>query len=969
MQGVKERGVTSAEKGTRSGYEARAGELIRAAQDSDIRSMSAAQSGSWSASVVRGGGRRANVLKEGAGEVFRGLSEAEAEHSRASHGSNKMSKRGERSLLSQFLSGLGDPIIKVLLLSLALNVVFTIGNIDWLEVGGMALAILLATGISTLSERSSRRAFEDLSSSAGGRSCRARRDGRTVEIEADDVVVGDILLIGAGESIAADGVLVRGKVSLEQSALTGESKEAQKSALDAASSAFAAIAVTEAGEGALSAERAACILAESGAAQKLLEPSSPHSCLRGATVSAGEGEMLVVRVGDASFLGSVVSELQGEVRSSPLKERLSVLARQISRLGYGAALIIAVLSLVSSFVGDSGYSREVILSRLTDITFVASELIRAITLGLTVVVMAVPEGLPMMIAVVLSSNVKRMLSDMVLVRKSAGIEAAGSMNILFTDKTGTLTAGKMKVEGLILPDGSHVRGLRELRERAPRLSEALCEGICKSSSAEYSRDRAVGGNATERALVEYVRGRCEGAGGRIIKKQPFDPELKLSYAVLERKTYIKGAPDILAPHVRGGCAEVGSDMYAMRAEIANAQRNGKRVILICESDTEPRGASLPEMRAICAAVISDPPRREARASVERLRGAGIGVVMITGDGALTAKSIAESTGVLGAGRSVCLEHSELDKMSDSEIAELLPRLAVVARALPSDKSRLVRICQSMELVVGMTGDGINDAPALRAADVGFAMGDGSDIAKDACDVVILDNDLASIVKAVLYGRNIFKSIRKFIVFQLTVNFSSALVCMIGPLLGVEAPITVTQMLWVNMIMDTLGGLAFAGEAAAKRDLREKPKRRDERIVNKYMLHQILISGSFSVVVSLLFLKHPFFTSQIRESEGDVIHLSAFFALFIFLGVAQCINSRTDRLNLFSGIAKNRAFVFVMCLITAIQISFVYFGGSALRTAPLTPHELLLTILIAASAIPFEIIRKICWRLGGHTKGF
>lgn len=969
MQGVKERSVTSAEKCTRSGYEARAGELIRAAQDSDIRSMSAAQSGSGSASAARGGGRRANVSKEGTGEVFRGLREAEAEHSRASHGSNKMSKRGERSLFSQFLSGLGDPIIKVLLLSLALNVVFTIGNIDWLEVGGMALAILLATGISTLSERSSRRAFEDLSSSAGGRRCRARRDGRTVEIEADDVVVGDILLIGAGESIAADGVLVRGKVSLEQSALTGESKEAQKSALDVVSSAFAAIGAMEAEKGASSAERAACILAESGAAQKLLEPSSPHSCLRGATVSAGEGEMLVVRVGDASFLGSVASELQGEVRSSPLKERLSVLARQISRLGYGAALIIAVLSLVSSFVGDSGYSREVILSRLTDITFVASELIRAITLGLTVVVMAVPEGLPMMIAIVLSSNVKRMLSDMVLVRKSAGIEAAGSMNILFTDKTGTLTAGKMKVEGLILPDGSHVRGVRELRERAPRLSEALCEGICKSSSAEYSRDRAVGGNATERALVEYVRGRCEGAGGRIIKKQPFDPELKLSYAVLERKTYIKGAPDILAPHVRGGCAEMGSDMYAMRAEIANAQRSGKRVILICESDTEPRGASLPEMRAICAAVISDPPRREARASVERLRGAGIGVVMITGDGALTAKSIAESTGVLGAGRSVCLEHSELDKMSDSEIAELLPRLAVVARALPSDKSRLVRICQSMELVVGMTGDGINDAPALRAADVGFAMGDGSDIAKDACDVVILDNDLASIVKAVLYGRNIFKSIRKFIVFQLTVNFSSALVCMIGPLLGVEAPITVTQMLWVNMIMDTLGGLAFAGEAAAKRDLREKPKRRDERIVNKYMLHQILISGSFSVVVSLLFLKHPFFTAQIRESEEDVIHLSAFFALFIFLGVAQCINSRTDRLNLFSGIAKNRAFVLVMCLITAIQISFVYFGGSALRTAPLTPHELLLTILIAASAIPFEIMRKISWRLGGHTTGF
>jgi magnesium-transporting ATPase (P-type) len=308
-------------------------------------------------------------------------------------------------------------------------------------------------------------------------------------------------------------------------------------------------------------------------------------------------------------------------------------------------------------------------------------------------------------------------------------------------------------------------------------------------------------------------------------------------------------------------------------------------------------------------------------------------------------------------------------MSDAQLSKILPHLALVARALPQDKSRLVRVSQSKEMVVGMTGDGINDAPALRLSDVGFAMGNGSDVAKEAGDVIILDNNLASIVKAVLYGRNIFKSIRKFLVFQLTMNFSSALVCMIAPFFGFETPITVSQMLWVNMIMDTLGGLAFAGEAAHKRIMKERPKRRDEPILNKYMMHQILISGGFSALFSIAFLKLPFFTAHFRTSEDNLPLLSAFFGLFIFLGVMQCINSRTDRLNLFNGISQNPTFIMIMLLILAIQISFIYFGGVALRATPLTKQELLFTFACASIAIPVELLRKITWRLSGHTNGF
>ena len=342
--------------------------------------------------------------------------------------------------------------------------------------------------------------------------------------------------------------------------------------------------------------------------------------------------------------------------------------------------------------------------------------------------------------------------------------------------------------------------------------------------------------------------------------------------------------------------------------------------------------------------------------------------MITGDGILTAKSIAKDTNIINSKRDLCLEHKDIEKMTDKQLSDILPRLALLARALPQDKSRLVRLSQSQDKVVGMTGDGINDAPALRLSDVGFAMGDGSDVAKEAGDVVILDNNLASIVKAVLYGRNIFKSIRKFLVFQLTMNFSSALVCMFAPFFGFETPITVSQMLWVNMIMDTLGGLAFAGEAPQKRIMKERPKRRDEPILNSYMAHQIFISGGFSAIFSILFLKLPFFASHLRSTENNIVLLSAFFGLFVFLSVMQCINSRTDRLNLLNGITKNPTFILIMLLILVIQISFIYFGGAVLRTTPLSINELLFTFACASLAIPVELIRKILWRSSGHTEG-
>lgn len=863
---------------------------------------------------------------------YRGLNTEQVAESRKKYGSNKMTRKKRRGFFAQYLSNLGDPVVRVLLISLAVNIIFTLRDVDWFEVGGIVIAIVLSTTISTLSERSSHAAFERLNG-ASKRLCRVVRDGRVAQISADEAVVGDLMLICAGERIMADGLLIRGSVSLDQSAMTGESREVEKGAF---SGAFSSFEVTN---------------------ENLLSPESPCSCLAGCLVSSGEGEMLVCRVGDRTFLGDIVEQLQEDKRESPLKLRLNKLAKQISALGYGAAALIAFISLFSAIFIESDFSREVVLTKICDPYFLASQILHSVTLGLTVVIMAVPEGLPMMIAVVLSSNVKRMLKDNVLVRKQTGIEAAGSMNVLFTDKTGTLTRGKMSVSGFVLAGGRTVNSIEEFKKEEPGLFLSFCENVLYNTSVSASGRDLVGGNATERALFEAARGKLSVDRERVISKVPFASENKYSSATTREKIYYKGAPEILLSRCKG------IDALAIEYSIEYHQKRGERVIAICESSN---GA---DMRFICAAVLSDPPRREAKASVEALRGAGIDVIMVTGDGLLTAKSIAEGVGIINKKRDLCLTHAELEAMSDPELLKILPSLAVVARAMPKDKSRLVWLASHDDAVVGMTGDGINDAPALRLADVGFAMGYGSDVAKEAGDVVILDGNLASIVKAVLYGRNIFKSIRKFLVFQLTVNCSSALVCMIAPLLGFETPITVSQMLWVNMIMDTLGGLAFAGEAPQKRIMRECPKRRDEPIINGYMAHQILISGGFSALISMLCLKAPFFVSHFRESGGDIVLLSAFFALFIFLGVMQCINSRTDRLNIFNGITQNPAFVTIMILILVIQISFIYFGGALLRTVPLLPGEILFAFLLAFSAVPFELIRKIIWRFSGHVEGF
>lgn len=880
-------------------------------------------------------------------EKQRGLCQEEVEESRKKYGANTLSERKSKSFLRCFFENLGDPVIRILLCALVVNLFFVFRGGDIIETLGIAVSIFLATIISTLSERGSEAAFKKLEEECSHALYRVRRDGEIKKVPIEELVVGDWVLIGAGEQIPADAFIRSGRIRVDQSSITGESREVEK----------------------------LC------SRDTTKTPSSASAVFRGCPVVSGDAEMEIFSVGEHSFLGQISDEVKMDTRESPLKLRLSKLAKQISRLGYAAALLVALAYLFNVIVIDSAFSYTLILRKVKDFHYIFEHLLHAFMLGLTVIVMAVPEGLPMMIAVVLSSNIRRMIKDNVLVRKPVGIEAAGSMNILFTDKTGTLTEGKMSVAKIITSQSTEYDSFADMKKRSASLAELYMLSCALNTSSSFNKGEVIDGNATEAALASSVASSLPSSFWKnfsVSARLPFDSSVKYSAADINGKKkifLIKGAPEKLLPNCRyaylddGRITQFSAISYSLLRRIGELTASGGRVILIAESSSMPTANSTGELTFVCAVLLSDKLRDEAKASVQTLKGAGIQVVMITGDNRDTAEYIAKQCGIISSRKSIVLTSDELAKIDDDELREYIPNLAVLARALPTDKSRLVRVSQEMGLVVGMTGDGINDAPALKRADIGFCMGSGTSVAKEAGDVIILDNNLSSIAKAVLYGRTIFKSIRKFITLQLTMNFCAVGISMIGPFIGYDSPVTVVQMLWINIIMDTLGGLAFAGEAPLLSYMKERPKRRDEAILNKYMVSQIVFSGLFTLGMYIFFLTSPMITSRFRADTSNIYLLTAFFALFIFSSVFHCFNCRTDRMNLLAGISKNRAFLVIITLVCMVQILFIYLGGSMLRTAPLTASELLITLLPALCVFPAEFIRKLILRFIGKKSGF
>ena len=837
---------------------------------------------------------------------------------------NRLSAPKRAGFLSKLLLNFNDPITKILLTVLCVNLLFLLRGQGWFETVGIALAIAAAALISTLSEYSSESAFVRLQQEAARATCRVRRDGMLKEIPTEELVAGDIVCLGAGEGIPADGWLRRGDLLCDQAALSGESREAHK-------------------EG-------------SPLGEIPLRWDTDHRQLlfRGSNVTHGEGIMQILRCGDRTLLGSMALSLQEEPRESPLKVRLGALARSMSRVGYGAAALVAAADLFHRLVMDNSFLPSLILAELSHLPSLLELLLHAATLALSVVIVAVPEGLPMMITVVLSRSMLRMQKDQVMVRKLTGIETAGSLSLLFTDKTGTLTRGRLTVEGILTGDG-RVLSPRDLPEEHT-LWQALRENCLLNTGAQWGSKGPMGGNATDRALLELA-GR-EPMSAERTHFVPFDPAKKYSACAISGGAfpgYLKGAPELLLPRCQGWLSREGIlplDAAGLETAWQQQAAHGMRVVCLCAGTPEGSGLVL-----LGFALIRDGLRPEAAAAVRRIQNAGVQVIMVTGDGPDTARAIAQKAGLLRGG-GLLLTSADLGSMTDRQVQEVLPQLRVVARALPTDKSRLVRLAQQSGQVVGMTGDGINDAPALKLADVGFAMGSGTRVAKEAGDILILDDNIASIGRAILYGRTVFRSIQRFIVFQLTMNLTAVGISIAGPFLGVEAPVTVIQMLWINIIMDTLAGLAYAGEPPMDRYLEEPPKPREAPILTGDMLRHIGSLTLYMTGLCVAFLKVPYFRDKFGGNDGPF--LTAFFALFVFSGLVSAFCARCENTNLLRGLGKNRSFLIIMALCAAVQVLLLYVGGPLFRTQPLPPAWLLNIVLLSATVIPADLFCKLAF---------
>lgn len=861
---------------------------------------------------------------------YNGLNEKQVVESRKTYGTNEIKKSKTNTFLSMLIESLGDPIIKILLIALMIKTVFLFRNFDWFETLGILIAIFLASFISTISEYGSEKAFKRLQEESSKLKCRVKRNGKIKEIAIEEIVKDDLVILQYGDKIPADGILIKGELSVDESSLNGESKEIHKESF------------------------------------KVGNVKPKNKLFRGTLVCSGNAIMKVTLVGDKTFYGKIASELKEKNDDSPLRIRLRNLAKIISTFGYIGAFLASVSYLFSVIVVNNSFMLEKIIDTVTNVPVMMEHIIYALTLSVTIIIVSVPEGLPMMITLVLSSNMRRMLKNNVLVRRLVGIETAGNINILFSDKTGTLTTGKLKVTGII--DGS----LNEYKNEnqiihKKRYYDLLRVSMVVNNMSCYDENKVVGGNVTDRCLLEFLRP-CNFDYVKKIKTIPFDSKSKYMITVLDDKkarNLIKGAPEKIIPNCNYYYNEDAvkmplKDKKMLQKQVEYHTKKGSRVLALAISNNLNE-KDFKELCLVAIIIIKDEIRKDAIEGISMVSSAGVNTVMITGDNKDTAVAIASEMGIVNGSDDVVLTSDELNEMSDLQIKKIIPKLKIVARSLPQDKSRLVRVAREMNLVVGMTGDGVNDAPALKHADVGFAMGSGSEVSKEASDIVILDNNFLSISKAVLFGRTIFKSIRKFIIFQLTVNLCALSISIIGPFIGVDTPVTVIQMLWINMVMDTLAGLAFAFEPPLKEYMKEKPKKKDENIMNGYMLNEILITGIYTTILCVLFLKFPVIRNQFSNQSS---FMTAFFGLFIFAGIFNCFNAHTSRMNILAHLLKNKMFIIVISFISVVQIIMIYYGGSIFRTVPLSVKEFIIMLLLSFTVVPVDVLRKkICKKYG------
>ncbi len=872
-----------------------------------------------------------------------GLSEQEVLESRSKYGENILTPPKRDSLWKLFFEKFNDPIIKILLVAVALSLVVSIVHNEYAETIGIFVAICLATGIGFWFEASAHKRFNLLNQVSDDVAVKVVRNSNVREVMRKEVVVGDIVVLETGDEIPADGLLLE-SISLQanESNLTGE-PIVRKTTNEADFNTHATY------------------------------PS--NMLLRGTTVVEGHGMMEVSHVGDATEFGKVAQEsgISTNVKS-PLDLQLEGLAKYVGRIG-GALAILAFLVMLT---------RNVIMPHVAGTPWFSwdqlDHVLQAFMVAVTLIVVAVPEGLPMSVTLSLALNMKRMLKTNNLVRKMHACETMGATTVICTDKTGTLTRNQMRV------NESNFFALQNQQIGEVQNDLLIVESIASNSTAhldttDLQKPKTIG-NPTEAALLLWLHSQKQNylefrENAKVIDQLSFSTERKYMATLVEsdvlkgkRILYIKGAPEMILSKCStiqevSGTSALSEKKADIEKRLLDYQNKAMRTLgfgykIIDNSETRPIADIIGNDCIFLGFVaISDPVRDDVPAAVSRCLSAGVGIKIVTGDTPATAREIARQIGIWNESDQMqnLITGPDFAALSDEEAFKRVKHLKIMCRARPSDKQRLVQLLQKHGEVVAVTGDGTNDAPALNYANVGLAMGSGTSVAKEASDITLLDDSFNSIATAVMWGRSLYQNIQRFVLFQLTINVSAILLVFLGTLLGRELPITVTQMLWINLIMDTFAAGALASLPPDPSVMKNKPRKNTDFIVTKKMMTNILGLG-IGFVVFLLGLLYYF-----SDSDGNIsrYNLSMFFTVFVFLQFWNLFNAKAypSKQSAFSGMGKSLGFILVLALIIVGQVLIVQFGGEVFRTVPLALNDWLL-IFGATSVILWigEIIRLI-----------
>ena len=822
-------------------------------------------------------------------EKNQGLTAREVEQSRVKHGENVLTPPRRQSMWRLYLEKYNDPMVRILLVAALVSLALAFVKDDYIETLGIIAAVLLATTVGFYFERDAARKFDVLTQLGEEQPVKVVRDGQVVEIPRREVVVGDVVVVETGDEVPADGQLFESTdLQVDESSLTGEPMTHKAVQVD-----------QQAVNG---------------------EAYPKDMMLRSSMVMGGMGRYVVTAVGDATEIGHVArqaTELTGV--KTPLNIQLDRLAKLISKIGSVVATASFLIFLIHDMLTND-------LWQTNDYLGMFEIVLRYFMMAVTLIVMAVPEGLPMAVTLSLALNMRRMLKSNNLVRKLQASETMGAVTVICTDKTGTLTENRMTV--------NDVRRTKEDRIGNP---SDLFKAIALNTTATHEV-----GNPTEQALlrwlvsqgVDYEQLREENP---MTSREPFSTERKYMSTTVGDVTYIKGAPEI----VMEKCSVEADMRQQMEAQLRDWQQHAMRTLAIAQDKT---------LLAIVA--ISDPLRKEVPEAIGQCRQAGIDVKIVTGDTSATAQEIARQIGIEGD----VMTGSDFAAMSDEEALQRITSLKVMSRARPTDKQRLVSLLQQQGEVVAVTGDGTNDAPALNRAHVGLSLGSGTSVAKQASDITLIDDSFRSIVQAVMWGRSLYKNIQRFVFFQLVVNVTALLLVLFGSLIGTELPLTITQILWINLIMDTFAAMALASLPPSREVMHERPRSRDAFIITHGMMRGIgFIGGLFFIFMGSLLWYFE------RVAGVDDVELTVFFTIFVMLQWWNLFNARMlgSTHSAFRRLWACKAFLMVLMLVLVGQWLIVTFGGQMFRTVPLS-WQTWLYIFIGTSPVLWvgEVYRRV-----------